>query len=665
MKQKCIYGLLLAFIIQLLVLPIADVSAENIVEIDVHAKQFEFSPNIITVKQGDRVRINLTADDVTHGFYIDGYDIKAIDQPKDPYVDTIEFVADKTGRFTYRCPVVCGSMHPFMLGTLIVEPNPSFPIALALTITVGLGSLVYIFKRTDKIKQSVAEPKQAIDLNRKFPLVNYLLKQRWLIYLIFVVNSFFFTIVIFAGFAGTSVGNANFSIIFVWILWWALLIIVLLPIGGRLWCTICPIPAPAEWLDRRAFIEKGRERPLSIALKGWPKGLKNIWLQNWSFLLVALFSGIILTRPLMTAIVLSFFIVVAIIASLKFGKRIFCRYMCPVGGFIGLYSLLAPLGVRVRDKAVCRAHKEKECVVGNECGYGCPWMESPWSLERNAYCGICTECFKSCSKNNVALTWQSFGADLMVEKGKKLDESYKAFIMLTCALMYSVIFMGPWGIFKTWANMSMPGFFFYAGGFLLMNLVLVPLLFSLFVWIGKGMAEKQFGSWTIIFQPIGDMLKATKNMFIADRPKKSGVDKVAAAEIAVTAEILGASQKTFRQIFIDLSYVLVPMGLACWMAFSISFLFINIVYILHVISDPFGWGWNLFGTKDLTWKPQGTGIYPYIQGLILLIGLIYSNWVGAKIISRYSLDSKQKVKLLLPITIFLIIVTVLFFWLYI
>lgn len=664
MKRSIALFVLFLLMIELLIVPFPRVSAEKVVEIEVHARQFEYYPNTITVQQGDRVRIKLVSEDVTHGFYIDGYDIKVTDQPKDMQDNYLEFVADKAGNFTYRCTVVCGPMHAFMLGTLVVEPSPAFPVSLVLTVIIGLVSLFFIYRKGDQLVKNIKTIKQPIDLNKKFPIIDALLKQRWVIYVILAVNLFFFTIVIFAGFAGTSVGNANFSIIFVWILWWALLIMLLLPLTGRFWCTICPIPAPGEWLDRRAFIDKGCERPPSVAIKAWPKNLKNIWLQNWSFLAVALFSGIILTRPLATSIVLSIFIVIAIWASLKFGKRIFCRYMCPVGGFIGLYSLVAPLGLRVRDKGVCRAHKDKECIVGNEQGYGCPWTETPWNIDRNAYCGLCMECVKSCSQNNITLQWQSFGADLLVDKGKKLDEAYKGFIMLTCALVYSVVFMGHWGIFKTWANMEMPGFFIYAALFLLANLVIVPILFSMSVWVGKGLADKKFPSIAVVFEPLKEMAIATKNMVLFFKKEKPVTDSPA-AETAATSDANAEEKKSFMKMFVDLSYVLVPMGLVCWFAFCVSILFINGIYILHVLSDPFGWGWNLFGWKSLTWKPLGSTIYPFIQGFTLLAGLFYSIWIGAKLLAKYPLDNSQRIKLLAPVSVFLMVVTALFFWIYI
>jgi len=83
--------------------------------------------------------------------------------------------------------------------------------------------------------------------------------------------------------------------------------------------------------------------------KKWPKAFRNIWLQNAGFLGVALFSAVILTTPVATALVLLAFMVIAIGTSLVFERRTFCRYLCPVGGFIGLYSQVAPIGLRVKD----------------------------------------------------------------------------------------------------------------------------------------------------------------------------------------------------------------------------------------------------------------------------------------------------------------------------
>jgi cytochrome c oxidase subunit 2 len=83
------------------------------------AKQFEFAPEIIKVKHGNRVILNITSADVEHGFAIDEYNInKSI--PAGGGV-VIEFIADKIGAFDFYCSVYCGAGHSSMRGSLIVE----------------------------------------------------------------------------------------------------------------------------------------------------------------------------------------------------------------------------------------------------------------------------------------------------------------------------------------------------------------------------------------------------------------------------------------------------------------------------------------------------------------------------------------------------------------
>ena len=144
--------------------------------------------------------------------------------------------------------------------------------------------------------------------------------------------------------------------------------------------------------------------PLASDLAGVGlSGPAGIWLQNAGFLGTALFSTVILTRPSVIGWVLLAFLAGAVVLAMVFERRTFCRYVCPVGGFIGLYSLAVPLELRVRDPLVCQEHRTKDCYLGNEAGYGCPWMEQPWSMDRNAYCGLCGECLRTCTKDNVAV----------------------------------------------------------------------------------------------------------------------------------------------------------------------------------------------------------------------------------------------------------------------
>ena len=48
---------------------------------------------------------------------------------------------------------------------------------------------------------------------------------------------------------------------------------------------------------------------------------------------------------------------------------------------------------------------------------------------------------------------------------------------------------------------------------------------------------------------------------------------------------------------------------------------VNYSYILSILSDPLGLGWNIFGTADFPFSPFIPEWIPLIQGIILLVGL--------------------------------------------
>jgi cytochrome c oxidase subunit II len=96
-----------------------EVTASNVVELNLTAKDFEFSQKEIRVHQGDRVILHVTATDGNHGVGIQGYTESV--QVNEGETKTLEFVADKAGNFTYYCNVPCGSGHRNMKGMLIVE----------------------------------------------------------------------------------------------------------------------------------------------------------------------------------------------------------------------------------------------------------------------------------------------------------------------------------------------------------------------------------------------------------------------------------------------------------------------------------------------------------------------------------------------------------------
>ena len=88
-------------------------------EFTMTAKQWEFNPSTITVNKGDRVKLSITSVDVTHGFTISEFGVNSRLNPGE--TTDVEFVADKSGTFSFFCSVQCGEGHLGMRGQLIVN----------------------------------------------------------------------------------------------------------------------------------------------------------------------------------------------------------------------------------------------------------------------------------------------------------------------------------------------------------------------------------------------------------------------------------------------------------------------------------------------------------------------------------------------------------------
>jgi heme/copper-type cytochrome/quinol oxidase subunit 2 len=83
------------------------------------AKNFEFVPNIIRVKQGNKVIINITSEDEEHSFVISEYGIKKAIPVGENTI--IEFTADKVGTFRFYSDIYSGVGSSNMRGSLVVS----------------------------------------------------------------------------------------------------------------------------------------------------------------------------------------------------------------------------------------------------------------------------------------------------------------------------------------------------------------------------------------------------------------------------------------------------------------------------------------------------------------------------------------------------------------
>ncbi len=104
--------------------------------IEMTAENFKFTPRVIRVKEGTRVRIHIRSLDDDHGI---AFKIVPAGQPEDSppglrfatsHPDwilkkgtgqNIEFVAERRGTYEFSCSVFCGMGHNGMLGRILVE----------------------------------------------------------------------------------------------------------------------------------------------------------------------------------------------------------------------------------------------------------------------------------------------------------------------------------------------------------------------------------------------------------------------------------------------------------------------------------------------------------------------------------------------------------------
>jgi cytochrome c oxidase subunit 2 len=93
-----------------------------VVEIQMTARKFTFSPQTITVQKGQPVKLIVTSPDVEHGFAIKELKIRERIEAKQTKV--IMFQPEQAGRFRFYCSVYCGDGHDDMTGELVVTDAP-------------------------------------------------------------------------------------------------------------------------------------------------------------------------------------------------------------------------------------------------------------------------------------------------------------------------------------------------------------------------------------------------------------------------------------------------------------------------------------------------------------------------------------------------------------
>src|SRR5262249_41232372 len=168
-------------------------------------------------------------------------------------------------------------------------------------------------------------------------------------------------VLILDGLRGPQVGAMNLAGVLPWIHWRGLLILTLLA-AGNFFCMACPFVVPRT-LARRWL-------PGS---HNWPRWLRGKWL---AVLLLVLFlwsyeAFNLWDSPWWTAWLALGYFTAAFFIDGCFRGAAFCKYVCPIGQFNFVQSLMSPLEVKVVNADVCTSCQTRDCIRGRGSIPGC------------------------------------------------------------------------------------------------------------------------------------------------------------------------------------------------------------------------------------------------------------------------------------------------------
>ena len=634
----------------------------------VHMDLFRYGmvPSVIHASRGDTLVLTFSSRDTPQSFFLQEYDLDVKVSPNTGEVEVVHpsdwegepvtrrevvIEAGRGGpagwfntRARYRGHVYSGPMHGFEQGFLIVHPNYLHAGVLGLLCGIPLVGWLE-FRRRGAVRgggnpgTAAAARREAaaaasaagdagsgaarwgIDLLERWPRLRSILSVQGLQFWLMILAGVLMYAVILINLLGTKMAGGNLGILLVWVVWLFALVVVLVPLFGRAWCTLCPIPMIGDAFQRGTAVgvRTGSTGITNNAYNGmnwrWPRALAGVVPRTIAFLCFGTISVLVISQPRWTGWALVLLVGLGTFLPLVFEQRAFCRFLCPINSFISLYARMGRIALRAKQKSFCDHCVKQEivtCERGNQHGWACPYGLAVHEIEDNAECGLCMECLRSCHYTNISIYWRRFGPDRLL---RGPGEALQASVMLTLAVAYAILFQGPWHQLRDMVDLvdkkNWDLFAYYAVALWLLALVLVP--FTI-----RGLAA------------LGGRIAAARD--------------------------------PLRILYPRTASTLVPMGLFLWIAFAIPMLQIQGSFVLSTLSDPFGWGWDLFGTAGYPWTQLWPASIPWIQSAMVLLGFAFALSTAFRAWSACVPSQRQALLGLLPIGAFLFLLSAGMLW---
>jgi len=198
-----------------------------------------------------------------------------------------------------------------------------------------------------------------------------------------------------------------------WGIWWPFVLLSML-LFGRLWCGLfCPEGALSEWASRHG---RGRGVPRWMRWGGWP---------FLAFCLTTLYGQLVSVYDyaLPALLILGGSTLAAMLVGFLYGrgKRVWCRYLCPVSGVFNLLARLAPVHFRV-DEARWLANAGPHLPTPN-CA---PLID----IRRMTGCADCHSCGRCSGQRGAVALSPRWPNEEIVVHGQRTESPWPARLLL-------------------------------------------------------------------------------------------------------------------------------------------------------------------------------------------------------------------------------------------
>jgi hypothetical protein len=126
----------------------------------------------------------------------------------------------------------------------------------------------------------------------------------------------------------------------------------------------------------------------------------------------------------------------------------------------------------------------------------------------------------------------------------------------------------------------------------------------------------------------------------------------------------GGGEGGFWRFAAAYAFSLVPIAIAYQVAHYYTYLLVQGQVIVSLVSDPLGWGWNLFGTADF--EPRygivGAGFVWYSQVALIVAGHVIAVYLAHSISLRLLRDPVRALRSQLPMLVLMVLYTMTSLW---